>query len=55
MFDIDRTFNSQHNRICAVNHSVANTKGGPPAKTKVSTKGYDLRLGVCSKGVDSLW
>ena len=52
MFDIDGIYNSQNDRIWAVNHSAANTKDGIRQKLKFLQK-VMIWLGVCSKGVSS--
>jgi transposase len=53
MFDIDGVYNSQNDRIWAVNRSEADTKGGTRQKRKFPQK-VMVWLGVCSKGVSPL-
>ena len=53
MFDIDGIYNTQNDRIWAVNRSAADTKGGIRQKRKFPQK-VMVWLGVCSKGVSSL-
>ena len=53
MFDIDRIYNSQNDRIWAVNRSEADIKGGTRQKQKFPQK-VMVWLGVCSKGVSPL-
>ena len=50
MFDIDGIYNSQNDRIWAVNRSAADTKGGIRQKRKFPQK-VMVWLGVCSKSV----
>ena len=50
MFDIDGIYNSQNDRIWAVNLSAASTKGGIRKKRKFPQKSV-VGLGVCSKSV----
>ena len=50
MFDIDEIYNSQNDRIWAVNRLAANTKGGIRQKRKFPQK-IMVWFGVCSKGV----
>ena len=53
MFDIDGIYNSQNDRIWAVNRSAADTKGGIQQKRKFLQK-VMVWSGVCSKGVSPL-
>jgi len=53
MFDIDGVYNSQNDRIWAVNRSEADIKGGIRQKRKFPQK-VMVWLGVCSKGVSPL-
>ncbi|CAM4965267.1 unnamed protein product [Rotaria socialis] len=53
MFDIDGVYNSQNDRIWAVNRSEADIKGGTRQKRKFPQK-VMVWLGVCSKGVSPL-
>ena len=53
MLDIDGIYNSQNDRIWAVNRSVADIKGDTRQKGKFPQK-VMVWLGVCSKGVSSL-
>ena len=53
MFDIDGIYNSQNDRIWAVNRSEADIKGGTRQKRKIPQK-VMVWLGVCSKGVSPL-
>ncbi|CAF5059708.1 unnamed protein product, partial [Rotaria socialis] len=48
MFDIDGVYNSQNDRIWAVNRSEADIKGGTRQKHKFPQK-VMVWLGVCSK------
>ncbi|CAF4992662.1 unnamed protein product [Rotaria socialis] len=50
MFDIDEVYNSQNDRIWAVNRQEADKAGGRKQKRKFSDK-IMVWLGVCSKGV----
>ncbi|CAF5229393.1 unnamed protein product, partial [Rotaria magnacalcarata] len=50
MFDIDEVYNSQYDRIWAVDRSEADIKGGTRQKRKFPQK-IMVWLGVCSKGV----
>ena len=50
MFDIDRVYNSQNERIWAVDRAEANTRGGIRQRRKFPQK-VMLWLAVCSKGV----
>src|ERR1700722_3879393 len=50
---IDDIYNSQNERIWAVNRKEANDKGGIKKKRKFSQK-VMVWLGVCSKGVSPL-
>ena len=50
MFDIDGIYNSQNDRICAVNRSAADIKGDIRQKRKFLQKAM-IWVGVCSKGV----
>ena len=54
MFDIDGIYNSQNDRIWAVNRSAADTKGDVRKKRKFPQK-VMVWFGVCSKGVFSLF
>ncbi|CAF4445225.1 unnamed protein product [Adineta steineri] len=49
MLDIDGVYNSQNDRIWAVDRSEADTKGGTRQKRKFPQK-IMVWLGVCSKG-----
>ncbi|CAM4746049.1 unnamed protein product [Rotaria magnacalcarata] len=53
MFDIDGVYNSQNDRIWAVDRSEADIKGGTRQKRKFPQK-IMVWLGVCSKGVSPL-
>ncbi|CAF3813941.1 unnamed protein product, partial [Rotaria sp. Silwood1] len=53
MFDIDGVYNTQNDRIWAVNRAEANEKGGILQKKSFSQK-VMVWLGVCSKGVSPL-
>ena len=53
MFDIDGVYNSQNDRIWAVDRVEANTRGGIRQKRKFPQK-VMVWLGVCSKGVSPL-
>ena len=53
MFDIDGVYNSQNDRIWAVNRADANIRGGVRQKRKFPEKDM-VWLGVCSKGVSPL-
>lgn len=53
MFDIDGVYNTQNDRIWAVNRDEANQKGGVHQKKKFPEK-VMVWLGVCSKGVSPL-
>ncbi|CAF4596493.1 unnamed protein product, partial [Rotaria socialis] len=53
MFDIDGVYNSQNDRIWAVNRSEADIKGGTRQKRKFPQK-VMIWLRVCSKGVSPL-
>jgi len=53
MFDIDGVYNSQNDRIWAVNRSEADINGGIRQKRKFPQK-VMVWLGVCSKGVSPL-
>ncbi|CAF1037694.1 unnamed protein product [Rotaria magnacalcarata] len=53
MFDIDGVYNSQNDRIWAVNRQEADKAGGRKQKRKFSDK-IMVWLGVCSKGVSPL-
>ena len=53
MFDIDGVYNSQNDRIWAVDRSEADIKGGTRQKRKFPQK-IMFWLGVCSKGVSPL-
>jgi transposase len=53
MFDIDGVYNSQNDRIWAVNRSEADIKGGTRQKRKFPQK-VMVWLGICSKGVSPL-
>ena len=53
MFDIDGIYNSQNDRIWAVNRSAADAKGGLRQKRKFSQK-VMVWLGFCSEGVSAL-
>ena len=53
MFDIDGVYNTQNDRIWAVNRDEANQKGGVHQKKTFPEK-VMVWLGVCSKGVSPL-
>ena len=53
MFDIDGVYNSQNQRIWAVNRAEADAKGGIRQKRKFPQK-VMVWLGICSKGVSPL-
>ena len=53
MLDINEIYNSQNDRIWAVNRLAADTKGGIQQKSKFPKK-IMVWLRVCSKGVLSL-
>ena len=53
MFDIDGIYNSQNERIWAVNRAAADIKSGIRQKRKVPPK-VMVWLGLCSKGVSPL-
>ena len=53
MFDIDGVYNSQNDRIWAVNRVDADIRGGIRQKRK-SLQKVMVWLGVCSKGVSPL-
>ncbi|CAF5170958.1 unnamed protein product, partial [Rotaria magnacalcarata] len=53
MFDVDRIYNSQNQRIWAASLDEANEKGGIKMKQKFPKK-VMAWLGVCSKGVTLL-
>ena len=53
MFDIDGVYNTQNDRIWAVNRNEADEKGGVHQKKKFPQK-VMVWLGVCSKGVSPL-
>ena len=53
VFDIDGVYNSQNDRIWAVNRATADTIGGIRRKRKFLQK-VMVWLGVCSKGVSPL-
>ncbi|CAF1438490.1 unnamed protein product [Rotaria sp. Silwood1] len=53
MFDIDGVYNTQNDRIWAVNRAEVNEKGGILQKKSFSQK-VMVWLGVCSKGVSPL-
>ena len=53
MFDIDGIYNSQNDRIWAVDPAEADAKGGIQPKRKFPQK-VMVWLGVCSKGVSPL-
>ncbi|CAF2109294.1 unnamed protein product [Rotaria magnacalcarata] len=53
MFDIDGVYNSENDRIWAVDRSEADIKGGTRQKRKFPQK-IMVWLGVCSKGVSPL-
>ena len=53
MFDIDGIYNSQNDRIWAINRSVANIRGGIRQKRQFR-QNVIVWLGVCSKGVSPL-
>ena len=50
MFDIDGIYNSQNDRIWAVNRTATNTKGGLNQK-QMFPQNVMVWFGVCSKGV----
>ncbi len=53
LFDIDGVYNSQNDRVWAVNRAEADDKGGIKQKRKFPEK-IMVWLGVCSKGVAPL-
>ncbi len=53
MFDIDSVYNSQNDRVWAVNRAEADKKDGIKQKRKFPQK-IMVWLGVCSKGVSPL-
>ena len=53
MFDIDGIYNSQNDRIWAVNRAEADSKGGTRQKRKFPHK-VMVWLGVCSEGISPL-
>jgi hypothetical protein len=53
MFDLDGIYNSQNQRIWAVNRDEADEKSGIKMRQKFSQK-VMVWLGVCSKGVAPL-
>ena len=53
MFDIDGVYNSQNDRIWAVNRAEANKRGGVHKKRKFPTK-VMVWLGACSQGLTPL-
>ena len=53
IFDIDGIYNSQNNRIWAINRSAADNKDGIRQKRKFLQK-LMVWFGVCSKGVSAL-
>jgi transposase len=53
MFDIDGVYNSQNDRIWAVDRVTANNNGGIKKKQKFSQK-VMVWMGVCSKGLTPL-
>ena len=53
MFDIDGIYNSQNDRIWAVNRSTVDTTGDLRQKRKFTQKAI-VWLGVCSEGVSPL-
>ena len=42
MFDLDGIYNSENDRMWAVNREEANRRGGKKTATKVSTKSYGM-------------
>ena len=53
MFDIDEVYNSQNNRISAVNRAVPEIEGSVRRKRRFPQK-VMVWLGVCSKGASPL-
>jgi hypothetical protein len=53
MYDIDRVYNTQSDRIWAVNRDETDKKGGIQQKKSFLQK-VMVWLGVCSKGISPL-